>query len=52
MSSMAYYPPEGETKTVKCRNCGSDVVINVNYPIDEVLTCKYCPDNSIITQAD
>ena len=30
-------------KTVKCKNCGADVVVNANYPIDAVDRCKYCP---------
>ena len=31
-------------KVVKCKNCGADVVINANYPIDSVDSCKNCPD--------
>ena len=30
------------TKIVKCKNCGSDVVINANYPIEFVEKCKNC----------
>ena len=33
-------------KIVKCTNCGEDVVINANYPIDGVENCKKCPKNS------
>lgn len=29
-------------KTVKCKNCGADVVVNANYPIDAVDSCKHC----------
>lgn len=43
MERMAYNPPMGEIKTVKCKNCGSDVVVNANYPIDSVDSCKNCP---------
>ena len=43
MSSMAYKPPESEVKTVQCKNCGADVVVNANYPIDAVNSCKNCP---------
>ena len=31
-------------KMVKCKNCGADVVVNANYPIDAVDSCKHCPD--------
>lgn len=33
-------------KVVKCKECDVDVVVNANYPIDEV-ECKpwYCPKN-------
>ena len=31
-----------ETKIVKCKNCGADVPINANYPIDSVEKCKNC----------
>lgn len=44
MSSMAYKPPESEVKVVKCLNCGADVTINANYPIEAVERCKNCPD--------
>ena len=30
------------TKVVKCKNCGQDVVINANYPIESVDKCKNC----------
>ena len=43
MYSLAYHPPESDVKTVKCNNCGADVVINANYPIDAVDSCKHCP---------
>ena len=43
MSSMAYKPPESEVKTVPCKNCGADVVVNANYPITSVDSCKNCP---------
>jgi|TARA_R100001163_G_scaffold1027_5_gene1591 hypothetical protein len=33
-------------KIVKCRNCGADVVVNANYPIDAVNTCIYCPSKN------
>ena len=29
-------------KTVKCKNCGSDVIVNARYPIDSVDKCKSC----------
>jgi len=44
MSDMAYKPPEAEVKVVKCRNCGTEVLVNANYPITEVETCRACPD--------
>ena len=31
-----------ETKLVKCKNCGSDVLINAGYPIEAVEKCKNC----------
>ena len=31
-------------KVVKCKNCGADVTINANYPIDAVDSCKFCPE--------
>jgi len=49
---MAYYPPESEVKTVKCKNCGADVVINANYPIDAVESCKYCPDKKMTEMSE
>tara|TARA_B100000530_G_scaffold189614_1_gene120268 strand:+ start:260 stop:421 length:162 start_codon:yes stop_codon:yes gene_type:complete len=52
MKSMAYYPPESEVKTVKCKNCGADVVINANYPIDAVESCKYCPDKKMTEMSE
>ena len=30
-----------EVKILKCKVCGTDVPVNVNYPITEV-TCKLC----------
>ena len=30
------------TKLVKCKNCGEDVIINANYPIDSVESCRNC----------
>ena len=44
MVPLAFQPPESSVKTVKCKNCGADVVINANYPIDAVDSCKHCPD--------
>ena len=35
---MEFHP----TRIVLCKNCGSDVVINANYPISEVLRCAKC----------
>ena len=29
-------------KTVKCNNCGEDVLINARYPIPSVERCKKC----------
>ena len=29
-------------KLVKCKNCGADVIINANYPINAVENCKNC----------
>ena len=29
-------------KIVKCKNCGADVIVNANYPIDSVERCKNC----------
>ena len=45
MASMAYKPPAGEVKTVKCKECGTDIPVNANYPITEVgCVEKYCPN--------
>lgn len=43
MKSMFYEPPNSETKVIKCKNCGADVIVNANYPIDSVDSCKSCP---------
>ena len=47
MNNMAYYhpgeKPVDEVKIVKCANCGADVTVNTNYPIDHVDSCKNCP---------
>ena len=29
-------------KVVKCTNCGSDVTVNANYPIESVDSCRNC----------
>lgn len=34
--------PLDAIKIVKCKNCGSDVPVNANYPIDSVEKCKSC----------
>ena len=38
--------PPGDVKIVKCRNCGADVMVNSNYPINAVNTCIYCPSKN------
>ena len=37
-----------DVKTVKCKECGIDVVINAMYPIESV-NCQpwYCPKNQL-----
>ena len=30
-----------DTRIIKCKECGDDVPVNVNYPITEV-TCQKC----------
>ena len=29
-------------RIVKCNNCGEDVIINANYPINSVESCRNC----------
>ena len=43
MDSMAYKAPGEEVKIVPCNSCGADVVVNANYPITSVDSCKNCP---------
>ena len=43
MQAMAMGPPPGDTKIVKCENCGADVTVNAAYPIESVKTCPQCP---------
>ena len=38
---MMYFPLDA-IKIVKCKNCGSDVPVNANYPINSVEKCKSC----------
>ena len=42
-----WYPSLDPVKVVKCRECGVDVNINANYPVDSV-ECRpwYCPDKN------
>ena len=42
-----WYPSLDPVKVVKCKECGVDVSINANYPVDEV-ECRpwYCPDKN------
>jgi|TARA_A100001015_G_C14648558_1_gene578277 hypothetical protein len=46
MGPMAMGPPPGDVKIVKCKECGVEVTVNAEYPIQEV-ECRdyYCPKN-------
>ena len=44
---MDYTPPESETKIVTCQNCGAEVTVNANYPIERVLSCPHCPPDAL-----
>ena len=43
MNRMAYEPPHSEVKLVPCSGRGADVIVNANYPIKSVNSCKNCP---------
>ena len=36
MNPMAMGPPPGDVKIVKCKECGVEVTVNAEYPIQEV----------------
>ena len=36
-------PPDSQVKSVPCNGCGADVIVNANYPIKSVNSCKNCP---------
>jgi ribosomal protein L40E len=44
---IMWYPSQDPVKIVQCRECGTDVSINANYPV-EAVDCRpwYCPDPS------
>ena len=44
MNNMAYGPPPGDVKIVKCETCGADVTVNAAYPIESVKDWPQCPD--------